>query len=175
MNTNWASDEPMITFTQSTSRISQKDIDKILSDKLKEDYEESDIQKQQVDVRILDISWMLKDRMNFVNFTETLNQASNDDIYETQFISALLMEFWDQNYSIIFWKCFIPWCGYALCAMGFFVQALNDDHSNLWCNILGLLTLVLLIWQMMIEIRQFRANDSGWDYFKDSSNLLDQF
>lgn len=72
-------------------------------------------------MRILDISWMLKDRMNFVNFTGTLDEASNDDIYETEFISALLKEFWDQNFDIILWKCFIPWCGYAFCAMFFFV------------------------------------------------------
>jgi hypothetical protein len=43
MNTNWVSEESMITFTQSSSRISQKEIDKKLKGLLSADYEEGDI------------------------------------------------------------------------------------------------------------------------------------
>lgn len=90
---------------------------------------DDEIQKMQVNVQILDISWMLRDRKNFVLFTGTLDEA-DESIYETEFIKVLLEQFWADNSWLIIIKGFIPWCVYAICAMGYFVSELNPERPN---------------------------------------------
>lgn len=72
-------------------------------------------------MRLLDLSWLLSDRKNFIHFVSTLESASNDQIYNTELISTLLDNFWEENYEKILWKCLIPWVIYAFTTMWFFV------------------------------------------------------
>jgi len=96
-------------------------------------------------VRLLDLSWLLADRKTFVNYITILEEATNDQIYSTELISSLLVEFWDENFKKILYRCLLPWLCYALCAMGFFIQALRGeraDTSRVWITILGIVALI---------------------------------
>ena len=85
------------TIRQKSSLITEVDLNKSISKQLKDDgYEEADYTKTQVEVRMVDLSWMLADRKNFVTFMEELSQATNDEIYTTDLIRTFLAEFWEE-------------------------------------------------------------------------------
>ena len=85
------------TIRQKSSLITEEDLNKSISKQLKDDgYEEADFTKTQVEVRMVDLSWMLADRKNFVTFMEELSQATNDEIYTTDLIRTFLAEFWEE-------------------------------------------------------------------------------
>ena len=104
-------------------------------------------------MRLLDLNWLLADRKNFIHFVGTLDDASNDQIFNTELISTLLDNFWEENFSKILYKCLLPWAGYAFCVMWFFVQSLKEDHNDAITKLLGLVCLIGLIYQISIEYR----------------------
>lgn len=79
--------------------------------------EQSSIVTSQVDLRVLDLDWMFRDKMNFVNFVQEVTESSNEAIYNTELINILLEEFWDENYYKIFYKCFLPFMAYLVCTV----------------------------------------------------------
>ena len=112
-----------------------------------------------------------------MHFTTVLDLASNDQIYTTELLKTLLVEFWEENFSKILKRCLLPWLGYALCTMGFFVQALRgerEDSNRAWITILGIITLVGLGYQVFIEVRQSK-NESFLTYISNVVNLMDMF
>ena len=126
---------------------------------------------------MLDLSWLLADRKTFVHFTTVLDRASNDQIYTTELLKTLLVEFWEENFTKILKRCLLPWLAYALCAMGFYVSALRgerEDASRAWITILGCMTLIGLGYQVFIEIRQSK-NDELLAYLSNVVNLMDMF
>jgi len=59
--------------------------------------------------------------------------------------------------------------------MTFFTTALREDHQG-WLDIpIGIAALVLLCYQVLIEIRQQAYSESFWDYFKSLVNIVDMF
>ena len=59
--------------------------------------------------------------------------------------------------------------------MGFFVQSLREDREDAnraWITILGLMTLILLGYQLYIEVSQIRET-TLWNYATDIINWLD--
>ena len=133
--------------------------------------------KTQVEIRLIDLSWLLADRKTFVHLTTALENASNDQIYTTELIKTLLVEFWEENFRKILRRCLLPWLAYAVCTMMFFVQALKgerEDSNRIWISILGILVLVGLGYQIFIEVRQSK-NDTLLSYFTNVVNLMDVF
>lgn len=59
--------------------------------------------------------------------------------------------------------------------MWFFVQSLKDDHSEFLTRILGLVSLVGLVYQVSIEYRQNLGADSPLEYFTSIVNIIDMF
>ena len=77
----------------------------------------------------------------------------------------------------ILYKCLLPWLVYGLCTMAFFVYALQgerEDSNRIWITILGLASLVGLVYQIFIEVRQGR-NDTLLNYVTNLVNLMDVF
>ena len=96
-------------------------------------------------MRLLDLSWLLADRKTFVHFTTVLDLASNDQIYTTELLKTLLVEFWEENFVKILKRCLLPWIAYAFCVQLFFVQALRgerEDANRAWITILGFMALI---------------------------------
>ena len=72
--------ESVVTMRTENSLITQEIVDEMIQEILKNDIgaKESEQTKTQVEVRLLDLSWLLADRKTFVHFTTVLDLASND-------------------------------------------------------------------------------------------------
>lgn len=167
----------MITFRRPNSLLTQQECEDEISKALVDQYgiEEKEMTKAQVDVRLLNLSWLLADRKNFINFVGTLDDAQNDQIFTTELINTLLDNFWEENFDKILMKCLLPWVAYAFCVMWFFVQSLHEDHNDFFTRVLGLLCLVGLVYQISIEYRQNAGLDGAMEYFTSTINLIDLF
>ena len=53
---------------------------------LKTGYSEESFTKAQVDVSILDLSWMLRGKKDFVEFVKILGDSGNEQIYTTDLV-----------------------------------------------------------------------------------------
>ena len=99
---------------------------------------------------MLNLSWLLNNRKNFVNFVTILGETSSNQIYETELISTLLSEFWEENYTKILTRCLLPWLAYGLCLLAFLTMALteHDEGTNGHGKILfaGFATICFLIY-----------------------------
>ena len=99
VNTSWAPEATLITFRQRTSIITEEECDEVIKKKLiSEGVEEKEFTKAQVEVRQLNLDWLLSDKKNFVNFVNILQTTSSEQIYDTELIGTLLDEFWEENY-----------------------------------------------------------------------------
>ena len=180
VNTAWHPDmESVVTMRLEKSLITQEAVDETITQILDNEIgaKETERTKTQVEVRLLDLSWLLADRKTFVHFTTVLDCASHDQIYQTELLKTLLVEFWDENFTKILWRCLVPWLAYALCAMLFFVIALKgerEDVSRGAVLVLGFLTLTGLAYQVLIEVRQSK-NDALTAYVSNVVNLMDVF
>lgn len=72
--------------------LTEAQCEQILVQKFAIDYgiKKDNLNKTQVEVRMLNIDWLLADRQNFVNFVYKLKDASSDKIYETELLDTLL-------------------------------------------------------------------------------------
>ena len=179
LNCSWYPEmEPIVTMRMDSSLVTQSDVNCRIQQILEENgVAENEMTKTQVEVRLLDLSWLLADRKTFVHFTTVLGNASNDQIYTTELLKTLLVEFWEENYQKILRRCLLPWIGYAICTQFFFVQSLRgetDDMSQIWIFILGLAVLIGLFYQISIEWRQSK-NESLLEYLTKIVNLMDIF
>lgn len=121
LNSSWNGDQlsnGIYTFRKNTSRVTQEEISDRIKTHLTNDcgIKLKEVGKTQVEVHMLDLSWLLKGGKNFVNFTSQLGCSSSEMIYETEFILTLVNEFWWDNYYKILYRCLIPWFIYAMCA-----------------------------------------------------------
>ena len=51
--------------------------------------------KAQVEVRMLNLDWLLSNCESFVDFVGNLQTNKSEQIYDTELISTLLDEFWE--------------------------------------------------------------------------------
>ena len=79
MSTFWHSQESIITFRLATTIITEQMCDEIITKRLlKTGYSEESFTKAQVEVRILDLSWMLRGKKDFVEFVKILGESGNE-------------------------------------------------------------------------------------------------
>ena len=91
---------------------------------------ESEMGKQQVDVTMVNINWLLADGHNFVDFVRILKDASSEQIYQAELLNILLEEFWEENFQQIFFKILVPWACYMMCMTWFYMTVLVDGYSD---------------------------------------------
>lgn len=131
---------------------------------------------------MLPLNWLLSDKKNFVNFVGILGAASSNQIYDTELIGTLVGEFWNENYKKILYRALIPWAFFAITVLYFFSYALapvdeegEDEDKRTVGIIVGIIALMLLAYQLFIEIRQFRRLESKLSYFARPVNLIDLY
>lgn len=132
---------------------------------------------------MLPLNWLLSERKNFVDFVGILGDASSNQIYDTELISTLLDEFWNENYMKILTRALLPWLAYAVSVLFFFSYSLRADHQNDVANGgviaieygVGVTALVLLGYQLQIEGRQLLSMPDKLDYFTTPINLVDLY
>ena len=50
-----------------------------------------------IDMRIMDIRWLLHDRKSFLDFAPILEKYERDNLFQTKFMQALTNEYWMEN------------------------------------------------------------------------------
>ena len=106
----------MVTFRQNSSMLTEQQCDEIVKRKITEGQgvSENDMTKQQVEVTMLNIDWLLTDNCNFVDFVRIIKDSSSEQIYQTELLNTLLEEFWEEYFEEIFFRVFMPWGMYLL-------------------------------------------------------------
>lgn len=119
-----------------------------------------ELTQQQVEVRVLNIEWLLKDVQNFLHFSVLLKRSQNKRIFQTEFLQQLVQEFWDDYFYRILNRNFLPWILYMICTLYFFATQLGvrNNHEDekeaadiAYTYSIGALTIILLIYQLVIE------------------------
>ena len=110
-----------ITIRQRQKHISQvKLLEKLTKRFIKKGYDFDSLQKVGVQVSMYTVGWILKNRKNFLEFSRVLKECKNPQIYQTEFIHALVDEFWESNQETLFKWFFYPWLSYMLSSFYFF-------------------------------------------------------
>ena len=105
------------------------------------------------------VDWVSRNRKNFLEFSRVLKECKNPRIYQTDFIHALVDEFWKTNQDKLKQKFFYPWLTYMVCSFYYFESVASDgllDDNDQWNDRLfkasiTTLTLSLFIYQLLIE------------------------
>ena len=116
ISVNWYKEVAMVTFRQNSSMLTEQQCDEIVKRKIAEGQgvSENDMTKQQVEVTMLNIDWLLTDNCNFVDFVRIIKDSSSEQIYQTALLNTLLEEFWEEYFGEIFFRILMPWAMYLL-------------------------------------------------------------
>ena len=116
----------MVTFKRSSSMITPAECEYEVIKKLATQHgaKKEDLQKTQVDLDMLNISWLTADGMTFVDFVKKLKNTSSDKIYQTDLLEILLNEFWQENFDTILFYLLVPWAVYMLCMTYYYMTIL---------------------------------------------------
>ena len=84
----------------------------------------------QVEVRMLNLSWLFKDQKNFIDFVRVVSNLKTDAIYSTELLHILLNAFWDENKQRISRICFFPYLGYFFSALLFMIMCMDPKFDS---------------------------------------------
>ena len=128
-------------------------------------------------VKVMDIRWLVNDKMNFFDLTPFLQIKELDKLFQADFMRALTHQYWGKyQFKVIFaFQC--PWLAYSILCLIYFAEVLNQDnsasrHSPSW-DAAAVIILILAIYLIFIEIRQISG--SGLKYFKSWHEYNDWF
>ena len=131
------------------------------------------------------VDWAVRNRRNFLEFSRILKECKNPRIYQTDFIHALVDEFWEKNQSKLKFRFFTPWLSYMICAF-FFFESIGADglwnendqvEDQVYKATLTAITLCLFIYQIIVESQQFASvqfseyTGGGWNWINVSHFL----
>ena len=74
-----------ITYISDKCLVSEKELQEEIDTKYKDVSEVNKIMKA-ITVRLIDLSWMLRDKMKFLRLTQILSATENDSIFVAQFV-----------------------------------------------------------------------------------------
>ena len=87
-----------VTFRQNQSLLS---IDQLRSRMIKrfvsEGFKVNQLQNMLVQVSMYTVDWVTRSKQNFLDFSRVLKECNNPRIYQTDFIHALVDEFWTKH------------------------------------------------------------------------------
>ena len=87
-----------VTFRTRSRMISKQQLKKkMLKIFIEKGYDERDMQSILVQVSMFSVDWIIRSRKNFLEFSRILRECKNPRIYQTDFIHALVDEFWREN------------------------------------------------------------------------------
>ena len=103
-------DTQLITFISDQGSLNQEQIQKEAnaSRKKKERFKSRKgklvMVSKPVDVKVMDIRWLIKDKKAFFDLTPFLKQQDNEKLYQADFIKSLTFEYWgDYQFKVILW------------------------------------------------------------------------
>lgn len=96
-----------------------------------------------------------------------INETGNLKIFESDFINAMLEEYWSKVYNKLFWRVFIPHIIYMVLIHVYLMTVLDhffryERQLDPWINvkryIFGVLALYSWAYQLYIEYLQAKAS-----------------
>ena len=120
----------------------------------------------------MDLSWFYADRKNFVAFVPYL-QGVPSSVYNSEFVSCLLDQNWQDLRDEIKLKFFLPYLIYAFSSIVYMKLALEQDEDSNSVGLSIFCFVVLCFWvsQAYIEVCQIKSQKA--DYFCNAWNYLD--
>ena len=131
---------------------------------------------------MIDLTWLFANKLNFVDFVKIVTKTENLQLYQSQFVEALIVEFWNENFDKIFWRCFVPHIFYMVIThfyllhvldKDFFLSEKSENGVNFWIRFpLGTLAIYSWAYQVNIEYQQIKLNGLK-EYITDMYNFSD--
>ena len=82
-----------------------------------------------VDVKIMDILWLVRGGNDFLDFVPILETCKLDKLYQTEFMRSLTNEFWTKYQRYILFGPLIIWFMYSIACLIYFAEVLSRDTS----------------------------------------------
>ena len=91
-----------------------------------------------VDVKFMHIGWLMtmtgeaseREPKNFLSLVKILNEVSNKDILQTNFVDSLIENYWEIYKDKIMKTQFIPFCIYLVSILFWFMFTMRDDEDH---------------------------------------------
>ena len=112
-----------------------------------------------VNVRVIDIGWLLKDDKDFLDLALILKKFEKDNLFRSKLVIALTHEYWTPNLKRIIRLLLVPWALDSLLSTIYFSIVLQDDfHENNddiknALHAIGAIVIILTTYQFSIEYR----------------------
>ena len=178
-------DIAFVTFRSPTSKLDQEEVQKLVNESIKEkelipyEFGEKQLVNTKVLVKIMDIRWITRSGLSFLDFVNILANYSKDKLFTTDLLKSLTHEYWTIYQRKIILRILIPWMIYSMLSILYFtrLQAGSDvielPESESFFKFIGYMIIVSIAAQLFIEFRQISKD---WkDYFFDPYNYNDMF
>ena len=103
-----------------------------------------------VTVKIMDIRWIIKGGMDFLDFLPILEKFKRDNLFQTEFMKSLTNEYWMDYLKKIILRTLIPWIAYSVLSLVYFARTLNEDFASVdgeelvFWQVVGVIILILI-------------------------------
>ena len=77
----------------------------------------------------MDLSWLFRNKKDFLDFVQVLNEFDRDRLFQTIYVQALTDEFWMKNLKKIMLRTFLPWVIYSILSVVYFAYSLNNKNQ----------------------------------------------
>ena len=84
---------------------------------------------QKVKVKIMDLGWLFRGKLEFLNLVEVIEAFERDSLFQTIFINSLTQENWNRYLKKIFMVTFLPWLSYTILSVIYFAYSLDDRNK----------------------------------------------
>ena len=163
---HWPENLRIITFIHDSCVID----DEIIKNHISKNYKVKGL-KHSVKVQRLNVKWLFQGSKNFKDFVKIITQLNSTNLlYDTEFVSILLEQFWRRIQLRLGLFYFLPFVIFGILGI-FFLSAnlqLRVDPKEAidvaWIWILGILTFLLSLHQIRVEIISLLGFENKIDY-----------
>ena len=79
---------------------------------------------------MMNITWLLRGRDDFLKFVPILDSCKLDKLYQTDFMRSLTHEYWTQYQRQILYGPLISWALYSMLCLIYFAEVLIQDSGS---------------------------------------------
>ena len=78
----------------------------------------------------MDIRWLLRGDLNFLDFVPILESYPLDKLFMTDFMRSLTHEYWTLYQKKIIKRTLLPWLAYSIMSVFYFAEVLDPDYME---------------------------------------------
>ena len=115
-----------VTFRSSSSRLDQEEVQYLVTESIKKKElipilaGEDKVVNTKVNVRIMDIRWMLRGGIGFLDFVTILSNYRRDKLFRTDLLRSLTHEYWIIYQRQIILRALLPWIVFSFMSILYF-------------------------------------------------------